>query len=223
MVTLGYFGIALLALGGPNYGQPLENETASVALESVAPASVGVRIEDNAEFRLLVHGTWQQPYDQLEYSPEIEKIARKPQDVKRPDAGKASKVSSTRRSAYLPWVSAAEARHALPAGLLDALIWTESRYNPLAISKAGAAGLGQLMPGTANDLGVRNRFNAMENIDGAARYLRQMLDKFGLVHLAVAAYNAGPGAVARKRGIPANKETPGYVRQVLARWTMVGY
>lgn len=218
MVTLGYFGIALLALGGPNYGQPLENETASVALESVAPASVGVRIEDNAEFRLLVHGTWQQPYDQLEYSPEIEKIARKPQYVKRPDAGKATKVSSTRRSAYLPWVSAAEARHALPAGLLDALIWTESRYNPLAISKAGAAGLGQLMPGTARDLGVSDRFDPKENVAGAARYLRQMLDRFGMVHLALAAYNAGPGAVQKAKGVPLNNETPGYVRSVLKRW-----
>ena len=67
----------------------------------------------------------------------------------------------------------------------------------MAISKAGAAGLGQLMPGTARDLGVSNRFDPKANILGAARYLRQMLDKFGVVHLALAAYNAGPGAVER--------------------------
>jgi soluble lytic murein transglycosylase-like protein len=194
-----------------------------VLLESVAPSSVGVRIENHAEFRLLVHGTWQQPENQREYLANIQKAEPELQYVRRSSASKAPKASSTRRSTYLPWVSAAEVRHALPAGLLDALIWTESRYNPFAVSKAGAAGLGQLMPATASDLGVRNRFNATENIDGAARYLRQMLDKFGLVHLAVAAYNAGPGAVARKQGIPANKETPGYVRQVLARWTIVEY
>lgn len=223
MRSLGYFGVTMLVLVGPAYAQATENQTAAVALQNDAPSSAGIHIEDNAEFRLLVHNTWQQPQIQLEYSPEIEKIAWKPQYVKRSDAGTASKVSSARRSTYLPWVFAAEVRHALPAGLLDALIWTESRYNPFAVSKAGAGGLGQLMPATASELGVRNRFDATENIDGAARYLRQMLDKFGLVHLAVAAYNAGPGAVARKKGIPANKETPRYVRQVLARWTIVEY
>lgn len=88
----------------------------------------------------------------------------------------------------------------------------------MAISKAGAAGLGQLMPGTARDLGVSNRFDPKANILGAARYLRQMLDKFGGVHLALAAYNAGPGAVERAGGIPRNGETPAYVREVLRHW-----
>ncbi|EPR15996.1 hypothetical protein M527_22600 [Sphingobium indicum IP26] len=106
----------------------------------------------------------------------------------------------------------------MPTGLLDALVWTESRYNPLAVSPAGAAGLGQLMPATAKELGVFNRFDPMANIFGAARYLRQMLDRFGVVHLAVAAYNAGPGAVERAGGIPRNGETPGYVRDVLRHW-----
>ena len=110
---------------------------------------------------------------------------------------------------YLPHVYAAEAQFSLPSGLLDALIWTESRYNPVAVSRAGAAGLGQLMPGTARDLGVSNRFDPKENLLGAARYLRQMLDKFGVVH---------PGAVERAGGIPLNGETPGYVRDVLNRW-----
>ena len=104
------------------------------------------------------------------------------------------------------------------AGLLDALIWTESRYNPFAISRAGAAGLGQLMPGTAKELGVSNRFDPLSNLAGAARYLRQMLDRFGTVHMALAAYNAGPGAVERAGGIPLNGETPAYVRDVLRRW-----
>ncbi len=74
------------------------------------------------------------------------------------------------------------------------------------------------MPGTARELGVANRFDPVANISGAARYLRQMLDKFGMVHLAVAAYNARPGAVERARGIPRNGETPAYVSNVLAFW-----
>ena len=123
------------------------------------------------------------------------------------------------RSAHLAGVVyAAEMRYALPTGLLDALVWTESRYNPLAVSRVGAAGLGQLMPATARELGVSNRFDPMANIDGAARYLRQMLDRFGTVHLALAAYNAGPRAVTRAGGIPRNGETPVYVRNVLRRW-----
>ena len=74
------------------------------------------------------------------------------------------------------------------------------------------------MPATARDLGVVNRFDPRENLQGAARYLRQMLDKFGMVHLALAAYNAGPGAVERAGGIPRNGETPAYVSNVLAFW-----
>jgi len=111
-----------------------------------------------------------------------------------------------------------EARFGLPGGLLDALVWTESRYNPLAVSKAGAGGLGQLMAGTAGELGVANRFDPRANLEGSARYLRQMLDEFGVVHLALAAYNAGPGAVRRAGGIPKNGETPRYVRDVLRHW-----
>ena len=131
---------------------------------------------------------------------------------------KAKETTSFRRAIYLPKVYAAEARFGLPTVLLDALIWTESRYNPMAISHAGAAGLGQLMPGTARELGVANRFDAAANLLGAARYLRQQLDRFGLVHLAIAACNAGPAAVERAGGIPINGETPGYVRNVLGFW-----
>ena len=122
------------------------------------------------------------------------------------------------RAVYLPHVQAAERPYALPQGLLDALIWTESRYNPVALSRAGAAGLGQLMPATARALGVSNRYDAQANLLASARYLRQMIDQFGAIHLAVAAYNAGPRAVKVSGGIPKNLETPSYVKNVLAYW-----
>jgi soluble lytic murein transglycosylase-like protein len=136
------------------------------------------------------------------------------------DKGKAisHRPSGFRRASFLPHIYAAEAQFALPPGLLDALVWTESRYNPFAISKAGAVGLGQLMPGTAKDMGVINRYDPQANIVGAARYLRQMIDKFGMVHLALAAYNAGPRSVERAGGIPKNGETPSYVQNVLRSW-----
>ena len=127
-------------------------------------------------------------------------------------------VPGYREAIYLPLIRQAELRHRLPPRLLQALIWAESRFNPLAVSPAGAAGLAQLMPATARELGVNDRHDPQQNIDGGARYLRQMLDLFGSVHLALAAYNAGPGAVTKAGGIPKNRETPGYVKTVLDRW-----
>lgn len=122
------------------------------------------------------------------------------------------------RPRMLPLVRAAEVRHRLPAGLLDALIAAESAYNPWAVSGAGAGGLAQLMPATAAELGVFDRFDPFQSIEGGARYLRRMLDRFGSVSLALAAYNAGPGTVLKVGGIPLNGETPRYVARVLRIW-----
>ena len=124
------------------------------------------------------------------------------------------------RERFLTFVRAAELRHALPEGLLDALVAVESAYRPDVVSRAGAVGLAQLMPATARALGVLDPFDPRANIDGGARFLRAMLDRFGSVALALAAYNAGPGAVVRAGGIPGNAETPGYVQKVLAMWRM---
>lgn len=100
--------------------------------------------------------------------------------------------------------------------LLDALVAQESSYDPLARSRAGAMGLTQLMPDTARSLGVSNPFDPDENLRGGAKYLSQMLSKFGDVSLALAAYNAGPGAVAKFNGIPNYAETKNYVAKILA-------
>lgn len=132
---------------------------------------------------------------------------------------KPPQATLSRRAQMLLAVRAAELRHRIPAGLLDAVIMAESAYSPWAVSRAGAAGLAQLMPATAAELGVLNRFDPGQSIDGGARYLRRMLDRFGSVSLALAAYNAGPGAVLKAGGIPYNGETAGYVVQVLRHWS----
>lgn len=187
-------------------------------VDAMERAQGGYRISNAGDFALVEHGYWSPP---INPSPaEIPATFSLDTGPTPPDFRHPRKKLKTnfRREAFLPHVYAAELRFALPTGLLDALIWTESRYNPIAVSKVGAAGLGQLMPGTAKDLGVSNRFDPYANILGAARYLRQMLDQFGVVHLALAAYNAGPSAVKKRRAIPLNGETPGYVSSVLKRW-----
>ena len=114
-------------------------------------------------------------------------------------------------------IDAAAARHRVDPAVLRGLIKQESNFNPRAVSPAGAKGLGQLMPGTAASLGVTNPFDPAQSINGAAKYLRQQLDRFGGdVRKALAAYNAGPGAVQRYGGIPPYNETQNYVRKVIS-------
>jgi hypothetical protein len=102
--------------------------------------------------------------------------------------------------------------------LIHAIILTESGGDPKAVSAKGAKGLMQLMDSTAEEMGVTDSLDARQNIHGGAKYLRQLLDVFdGNVRLALAAYNAGPGAVSKYNGVPPYPETTNYVEKVLAR------
>lgn len=105
-------------------------------------------------------------------------------------------------------------RHGIDPDIFEAQIDQESRFNKNAVSSAGAQGLGQLMPGTAAELGVKNPWDPVQNLDGAARYLKRMLRQFGGYPEALAAYNSGPGTVARAGGVPNIPETINYVDSV---------
>ena len=112
-------------------------------------------------------------------------------------------------------ISQAAARWNLSPELVHAVVRAESDYDPKCLSRAGAMGLMQLMPETARDVGVTDPWNPVQNLNGGCRYLRAQLDRFGRLELALAAYNAGPGAVRRYGGIPPYRETRAYVKRVL--------
>jgi len=119
-----------------------------------------------------------------------------------------------------PWAGAiqqAATEAGIDPALLASLVRHESNFNPSARSHAGATGLAQLMPGTAAGLGV-DPTDPMDNLRGGARYLKQQLDRFGSVDLALAAYNAGPNRVAQAGGVPRITETQNYVQRVMSTW-----
>jgi soluble lytic murein transglycosylase-like protein len=120
---------------------------------------------------------------------------------------------------YTADIQAASRKYGVPEALIEAVIQQESGFNPNAQSGAGAGGLMQLMPSTASGLGVTNVYDAAQSIDAGTHYLRDQLDHFGGdVRLALAAYNAGPGAVSTYGGVPPYPETQSYVSDVLANY-----
>ena len=132
--------------------------------------------------------------------------------------GRGPSRAAARRS-YGPIVEDAARRYHIPPSLVHAVILVESNYNPSAVSRKGAEGLMQLMPGTAMGLGVTDSFDPHQNIHGGTRYLRLLANRFhGDLVLTVAAYNAGPSAVEKYLGIPPYAETRRYVRAVLRHY-----
>ncbi len=118
-------------------------------------------------------------------------------------------------TSYRQFIRHSSAKYSVDAALVRAIIHAESSFNSAAISRVGAQGLMQLMPATANELAVYNVFDAQQNIEGGVKYLAKLLKTFnGNIKLATAAYNAGPNAVKKYKGIPPYKETQAYVERV---------
>jgi hypothetical protein len=152
---------------------------------------------------------------------QISEVYDTPTAIRRvlPDEGVAGVTAGRGVPAGTPFAdlfTAAGQKYGVDPSLLAAIAKQESGFNPKAVSHAGAQGLMQLMPGTAAGLGVENSFDPTQAVDGAARLMRDLLDRFGRTDLALAAYNAGPGAVLKYDGIPPYPETQNYVRSVLA-------
>jgi len=117
---------------------------------------------------------------------------------------------------YDDLIKRASRRHGVPAALVKAVIHAESAFNPQAVSPKGAMGLMQLMPATAQQLGVAKPFHASQNVQGGTRYLRSLHERYGNWTHTLAAYNAGPTAVDHYRGVPPYDETRQYVKRVLS-------
>ena len=117
--------------------------------------------------------------------------------------------------AYDALIEEAARLYKLDANLIRGVMRAESSFNPMVVSPAGAQGLMQIMPALAEELGVTDPFDPRQNVMAGARYLRQMLDAHhGNLRLALASYNAGPGNVARYKGVPPFKETRNYVKKI---------
>jgi soluble lytic murein transglycosylase-like protein len=194
-----------------------ERAHATVTAERERRAAVLAALEADTEARAVLVGQLERQVAELElaaltvFVPVVIDL-----DVHGPPPAWASGLPAAGRP-YAAAIEATAARHGLDGRLLAALVWTESNFQPDAVSHAGALGLAQLMPGTARGLGVDPR-DPLQNLDGGARYLRAQLDRFGRVELALAAYNAGPGRVQAKGGVPDIVETQLYVVRVLQRY-----
>ena len=143
--------------------------------------------------------------------------AAKPSEGEKTPSPDPTTADADKRVSIHGSIAAAARKYNLPSTLIHSVIRAESSFRADAVSPAGAQGLMQLMPATARELGVTDPFDVEQNIDGGARYLRQMLDRFdGDLKVALAAYNAGPGTVQRYDGDVPYRETREYVRRVLA-------
>jgi hypothetical protein len=175
---------------------------------------VALQSEVQAELHLCIDATGKKTYTNVITSGNCQPLRSRAGINKRPPA-QSSRLKGN-SSSYDHYINRSARQYNVDPYLIKAVIKTESDFDRYALSRAGAQGLMQLMPGTARELNVRDPFNPYENIDGGTRYLRNMLNTFnGNLPLSLAAYNAGPTLVKRLQRIPRIPETERYIKKVL--------
>ena len=198
----------------------LKNMTFTLALAAAATASAAhadVMEVDAEGARWVAGGTTAPVAGPMQVSGPGELVELSADYVPENIVGDLGENASDIPARYAAKIAELAVRFDLSPALLEALVWQESRWRADAVSHAGARGLAQLMPGTAEYLGV-DPDDPMQNLEGGARYLREQLDRFdGDLEKALAAYNAGPGRVIRAGGIPNIRETQNYVTAIMGR------
>lgn len=187
-VLAGWAAVAMMVLGGTASADVLSTKNRKAIFKSQA------KLLDNRASK--------------QYSASVR---LQPPKVVTPTKWATPKYRGKYRGQFLDMAKQAAARHGVPVDLFLRLVQQESGWNPAAVSHAGAIGLAQLMPDTARLLRV-DPTDPAQNLEGGARYLKQQYRTFGTWRLALAAYNAGPGAVKKHGGVPPFKETRNYVR-----------
>jgi soluble lytic murein transglycosylase-like protein len=182
----------------------------------VSVSSIGARVEEIQARVASLQGAPAQPA--TSFASTLASAQQVPgQQTSSISVSAASGTTSGGTTDFESEIDAAATSNGIDPALLKGLVQQESGFDPNARSGAGAVGLTQLMPGTAAALGVTDPTNPAQSLQAGARYLREQLDRFGGdERLALAAYNAGPGAVAKYGGVPPYAETQGYVNKVLA-------
>lgn len=181
---------------------------------------------NSPSFEKVLQSTSRANFGTLLLDPQLKKVNA---DLLQPNITKSLNTALTQSTSVQPGsptksqilniVSQISKKYNVDEKLVQALIKQESGFNPNAKSTAGAIGLMQLMPSTAKNMGVNDSYNIVQNVEGGVKYLKSMLNKYnGNVILALAAYNAGPGAVDLYDGVPPYKETQNYVRNILANY-----
>ena len=189
----------------------LENELNPQKVETSVEAKFADILKNSDDTNVKFRLTNQSRFDSLTKLPEVSQLA-----ALKEASGVGKNASKAQIKAMISQIAQ---KHGLDEKLVHAVVKQESGFNPKATSHCGAMGLMQLMPSTAKSLGVKDAYNPVQNVDGGVRYLKSMLEKYnGNVVLALAAYNAGSGAVDKYKDVPPYKETQNYVKSILSNY-----
>ena len=211
-------GIVATRIGFMKFRVAVLSVTLAVALSGVAPhagSAEGLNLSGSSKNRASLFNSQKKLLDGRLSKQYAASARLTPKGkVAAPAETAAPRYAGRYKGEYLGVAKAVAVRHGIPEDLFLRLVQQESGWNPGAVSHKGATGLAQLMPGTAQKLGVDIN-DPHQNLEGGARYLKMMYQKFGSWRLALAAYNAGPGAVEKHNGIPPYPETVNYVKAIL--------